>query len=150
MQQTPVPNFAGPSSHLRSRCEEGEDIPLSDQVPNRTGSTYHNVEDEETRLEEGEDQPLSDKVPNRTTSTYDNVDDEEHVGPVPDRHGNTEDETMAVDVSGHTRASGGSRVPQLCAIVTGVGGTGKSHVVRLLIAKIRALGFSILVCGAVV
>ena len=62
--------------------------------------------------------------------------------------GSAEDQDASVDVSIHTRASHGSRVPQLCAIVTGVGGTGKSHVVRLLIAKIRALGFSILVCGS--
>ena len=37
---------------------------------------------------------------------------------------------------------------RLCAIVTGVEGTRKSHVVRLLIAKLCACGFSILVCGA--
>ena len=42
----------------------------------------------------------------------------------------------------------GSSVPQLCAVLKRVAGTGNSHVVRLLIAKIRALGFGILFCGA--
>ena len=36
----------------------------------------------------------------------------------------------------------------MCVVLTGVAGTGKSYVVRLLIAKLRALGFGILVCGA--
>ena len=52
------------------------------------------------------------------------------------------------DISTHCRASIAGSRPQLCAILTGVAGTGKSHVVRLLIAKLRACGFSILVCGA--
>ena len=49
------------------------------------------------------------------------------------------------DISTHCRASIAGSRPQLCAIVTGVAGTGKSHVVRLLIAKLRACRFSILV-----
>ena len=53
-----------------------------------------------------------------------------------------------LDISTHCRASTTGSRPQLCAILTGVAGTGKSHVVRLLIAKLRACGFSILVCGA--
>ena len=52
------------------------------------------------------------------------------------------------DISPHCRTSSGSSVAQLCAVLTGVAGTGKSYVVRLLIAKLRALGFSILVCGS--
>ena len=52
------------------------------------------------------------------------------------------------DISMHCRASIAGSRPQLCAILTGVAGTGKSHVVRLLIAKLRACGFSILVCAA--
>ena len=52
------------------------------------------------------------------------------------------------DISQHCRTSSGSSVAQLCAVLTGVAGTGKSYVVRLLIAKLRALGFGILVCGS--
>ena len=52
------------------------------------------------------------------------------------------------DISRHCRTSSGSSVPQLCAVLTGVAGTGKSSVVPLLIAKLPALGFGILVCGA--
>ena len=52
------------------------------------------------------------------------------------------------DISTHCRASVAGGTPQLCAILTGVVGTGKSHVVRLLIAKVHTCGFSILVCGA--
>ena len=53
-----------------------------------------------------------------------------------------------LDISTHRRASTAGSRPQLCAILTGVAGTGKSHVVRLLIAKLRACGFFILVCRA--
>ena len=52
------------------------------------------------------------------------------------------------DISQHCRKSSGSSVPQLCAVIIGVAGTGKSYVVGLLIAKLRALDFGILVCGA--
>ena len=52
------------------------------------------------------------------------------------------------DISQHCRTSNGNSVRQLCVVLTGVAGTGKSYVVRLLIAKLRALGFGILVCGA--
>ena len=52
------------------------------------------------------------------------------------------------DISQHCRTSSGSSVPQLCAVPTGVAGTGKSYVVRLLTAELRALGLGILVCGA--
>ena len=52
------------------------------------------------------------------------------------------------DISTHCRASIAGSQPQLCTILIGVAGTGRSHVVRLLIAKLRACGFSILVCGA--
>ena len=52
------------------------------------------------------------------------------------------------DTSQHCRTSSGSSVPQLCAVLTGGAGTSKSYVVRLLFAKLRALGFRILVCGA--
>ena len=52
------------------------------------------------------------------------------------------------DISQQCRTSSGSSVRQLCALLTGVAGTGKSYVVRLLIAKLLALGFSILVCGS--
>ena len=52
------------------------------------------------------------------------------------------------DISAHCRASIAGSRPQLCAILTGVAGTGKSHVVCLLIANLHACGFSILVCGA--
>ena len=52
------------------------------------------------------------------------------------------------DISTHCRASIAGSGSQLCAILTGVAGTGKSHVVRLLIAKLRACRFSVLVCGA--
>ena len=51
-------------------------------------------------------------------------------------------------ISSHCQASIAGSLPQLCAILTGVGGIGKSDVVRLLIANLRARGFSILVCGA--
>ena len=53
-----------------------------------------------------------------------------------------------LDISTHCPASIAGDRPQLCAILTRVARTGKSHVVRLLIAKLRACGFSILVCGA--
>ena len=53
-----------------------------------------------------------------------------------------------LDISTHCRASIAGSRPELCAILTGVAEGGKSHVVRLLIAKLRACGFSILVCGA--
>ena len=46
------------------------------------------------------------------------------------------------DISQHCRTTSGSSVPQLCAVLTGVAGAGKSYVVRLLIAKLRALGFA--------
>ena len=52
------------------------------------------------------------------------------------------------DISSHCRTSSGSSVPQLFVALTRVARTGKSYVVRLLIAKLRALGFGILVCGA--
>ena len=52
------------------------------------------------------------------------------------------------DISTHCRASIAGSRPRLCAIFTGVAGTGQCHVVRLLIAKLRACGFSNLVCGA--
>ena len=52
------------------------------------------------------------------------------------------------DISQHCRTSSGSSVPQLCAVLTGVAGAGQSYVIRLLIAKLRALVFDILVCGA--
>ena len=52
------------------------------------------------------------------------------------------------DISQHCRTSSGSSVPQSCAVLTGVAGSGKSYVVRLLIAKLRALGLGILVCGS--
>ena len=52
------------------------------------------------------------------------------------------------DISTHCRASIADSTHQLCAILTGVARTGKSHVVHLLIAKLPACGFSILMCGA--
>ena len=52
------------------------------------------------------------------------------------------------DISQRCRTSSGSCVSQWCALLTGVAGTGKSHVVRLLIAKLRALGFGFILCGA--
>ena len=63
-------------------------------------------------------------------------------------HFQTQQAKDVPDISMHCQASIAGSRPQLCAILTGVAGTGKPHLVRLLIAKLRACEFSILVCGA--